>query len=269
MLAPAAFLLLIFVFLLHGNASPALAMALYFFSTLIAFVFGAYSLHLGLKKIGQAASPSYLYGSWFKSIMPLSLIAGVQVISSQTDIIMLGILRSDGEVGVYKVALAMSSIVVFFRSAVSSVVSPMFAKTHAAGDFEKLNALVKGSTRFVVITSLPVALVLTIFGQTILGKIFGADYKDGFYPLLIMCIGQLIYGGMGLVAELLNMTGNERDTLRGVSLSALLNVLLNLVLIPRYGAVGAAVASACSLIFWGVFLARIVRYRLGVKISLI
>jgi O-antigen/teichoic acid export membrane protein len=61
------------------------------------------------------------------------------------------------------------------------------------------------------------------------------------------------------------MTGNERETVKGVGISTVINVVLNIALIPRYGSVGAAVATAASIVIWNLLLFRAVWVRLGIR----
>jgi O-antigen/teichoic acid export membrane protein len=85
--------------------------------------------------------------------------------------------------------------------------------------------------------------------------------------LVILCVGQLVNATMGSVSAVLNMTGNERDAMRSVFISATVNVLLNLLLVPRWGAVGAAIATSTTLIVFNVMMWRLVRLRTGLDSS--
>jgi O-antigen/teichoic acid export membrane protein len=106
-------------------------------------------------------------------------------------------------------------------------------------------------------------LVLILFGRWILAAVFGDEYAVGATALAILAAAQLANAAAGSVGQLLSMTGHERDAARGVALSALVNVALNALLIPRWGMNGAAAASAASLITWNVLLAILVHRRLG------
>jgi O-antigen/teichoic acid export membrane protein len=87
--------------------------------------------------------------------------------------------------------------------------------------------------------------------------------------LLILLVGQVVNAGCGPVAQLLNMTGYEKYTLRGVGVSTILNVVLNVILIPKYGIAGAAVASALTLVGWNLILVYFVARELGINSSVI
>ena len=80
-----------------------------------------------------------------------------------------------------------------------------------------------------------------------------------------LALGQLVNAGMGSVGALLNMTDHERDTLRGVAIAAVANVVLGLVLIPLYGLEGAAIATAVPLIIWNLLLRQAVWRRIQIE----
>jgi O-antigen/teichoic acid export membrane protein len=88
-------------------------------------------------------------------------------------------------------------------------------------------------------------------------------------PLAILAVGQLINAGFGSVGFLLNMTGHEGITARILWQTAIVNVVMNVFLIPSFGTAGAAIASAFSLILWNALLYRQVRRRLGLNSSAI
>ena len=94
--------------------------------------------------------------------------------------------------------------------------------------------------------------------------VFGAAYGGSGAALGILAIGQLCDAAFGSVVFLLNMTGHERDTVRGLSIGVVVNALLNLALIPLFGINGAAAATALTLLIWNVLLWRAVRRRLGI-----
>jgi O-antigen/teichoic acid export membrane protein len=86
---------------------------------------------------------------------------------------------------------------------------------------------------------------------------------------VILAFGQLINVLFGPVGILLNMTGHERDTMRGLTMAAVLNVLLSLTLIPMFGINGAAIASAITLVICNVLLWKSVRKRLDIQSAIL
>ncbi|MGZ5441413.1 MAG: hypothetical protein ACXW5U_03935 [Thermoanaerobaculia bacterium] len=98
-------------------------------------------------------------------------------------------------------------------------------------------------------------LAAPVVQQADLTLLFGAEFEAGTVPLMILCCSQLVNVLFGSVAVILNMTGNEGMTARGVGIAAVTNIVLNLLLMPTYGVVGAACASLVSMITWNMVLA--------------
>jgi O-antigen/teichoic acid export membrane protein len=187
----------------------------------------------------------------------------MQIINNQTDIVMLGFFTTAEEVGVYRIAAHGAQLVAFTLGAINMVISPHIARLYKAGNREQLQHMLTWSARLILASALPVALAFTLFGDLILGFMFGAEFTGGYWTLVILCGGQLVNAAMGSVAFILNMTGHERDSALGIGVAAGVNVLLNLALIPPFGIEGAAAATATSLTIWNIILARRVFQRTG------
>ncbi|XSG86305.1 MAG: flippase [Methylohalobius sp. ZOD2] len=211
------------------------------------------------------AVPVYRGRLWLTSLGPLALATGLYLVNSRTDMVMLGFFTTDDQVGIYRVATQMAIVVVFVLQVVNRVVAPHLARLHAAGDIDRLQRLVTRSAQITLLGAIPVASVFIAFGSVLLERIFGAAFVAGHEALIILVVAQLVNAGMGSVGLLLNMTGHERDTAKGVAVSTFLNVPLNFLLIPSFGITGAALATAISLVVWNIILWYAVRKRLGLN----
>lgn len=251
------------VFTDSQDLTPALAMALHALAAFMAFLVGATLLLRTLPKPVRAAKPAYNTRVWFVSALPLSFIAGMQVINGQTDIVMLGFFTTAEEVGIYRIAAHGAQLVAFTLGAINMVISPHIAHLYAVGDHKRLQQMLTWSARVILASALPVALAFVLFGESILGFLYGPDFTVGYWALVILCMGQLTNAAMGSVAFILNMTGHERDSAWGIGAAASVNALLNLALIPPLGIEGAAIATATSLAIWNIILARRVFKRTG------
>ncbi|MEX2489685.1 MAG: flippase [Pseudomonadales bacterium] len=270
---PALLVLLVLLCLLvypESWLTAVTTMSLHVVSTVMAFVVGTWLLwRLRPVELTRHPKPLYQSSTWIASAVPLAMIAGVQIINQYTDILMLGFMRTDAEVGVYRVVGQTTMLVLFGLHVVNRVVAPHFARMHNQGDADGLQRLVTLSARAVLAFALPVVLVFLFYGRELLVWIFGEAYGAGYAVLAILAVGQLVNASFGSVGYLLNMTGHERDTLRGVMVAAIANILLNLVLIPLYGIEGAALATATTMVVWNVILWWAIRLRLGINSSAI
>lgn len=266
---PVLFFLLISAFLWlwpRGSLAPDDAMALMVGATGGAFVLGAWLLArkrpLAVRQERQAR---YRQRAWLLAAMPLAFADGANLINSYADLIMLGLLQGDKEVGIYRVAAQGASLVIFGLMALNLVVAPHFARLHAQGAHQKLQQLVTRSAQVILALALPAVGLYVFFGDSLIRWFFGRDFSSAYLPLVILALGQLVNAAMGSVGFLLNMTGHEKDVTVGIVIAAVVNILLNAALIPVFGMTGAASATAISLAVWNIFLWHRVRLRLNIN----
>lgn len=241
------------------------AMALYVVSSALAFGVGAWLLWKSTPTYVRQAIPRVENRSWLWSALPLALISGMQLINQQAAVLLQGFFLPDAEIGIYRVAVQVSALASFGLLATNTVLSPRFAALHAQGETVKLQRLVTISARAILGFNLILTIGFVLAGQSFLRLAFGTSYETAYVPLLILLGGQLINSVAGSVGVLLNMTGYEQDTAKGMGLAAVLNLTLNLLLIPRWGIAGSSIATTASLIIWNVILWKAVQKRLRIN----
>ncbi len=241
------------------------AMALRVGGAAIAVCFGYAALRRYFPEDCKNSRPLYGTRMWARTILPLSFLGGMMVVNSRMDILMLGWLAETRDVGVYRVAVAGATLVTFMLSAVNMVVGPQTASLWAQGRKAELQRMLTWGARVSLAAALPVAILFWVFGADILRIVFGEEFVGGHLALAILCVGQTVNAAAGSVGFILNMTGHERDTLVGVAAAAVLNIILNVLLIPSYGYVGAAIATASSVTTWNMILISCVWKRTGLN----
>ena len=202
---------------------------------------------------------------WKKAVYPLTIVGGLQIMYVYIDIIILGFFHSDQEVGIYRVVGQLGTLVVFGLTAINQMLHPYFSKLYATKDMHNLQKIVSYSSLAIFAFATIPALIFLVGGEFILKFIFGDLYVMGFVPLIILTIGQLANATFGSVGALLNMTGHEKDAMRGMFYSLFINVILAFLLIPQYGMVGAAISTAISLVVWNMILHYYVKKRLDIE----
>jgi len=161
----------------------------------------------------------------------------------QTDKVILGFYLNARSVGVYAVAATIVAFIPIALQSVNQIFSPIIADLHARGEVDLLNRLFQTSTKWVAGLTLPLALVVIIFSPVLM-RIFGHDFEAGWVILVIGAAGQLVNCATGSVGFLLLMSGNERRLVRIQLVMAVVTVVLCLLLVPRWGIAGAALAAA-------------------------
>ncbi len=211
------------------------------------------------------------YSTLFKISIPLMFAQSVQFVMAWTDKLMLGAMTTLEDVGIYHTAFKLSMFAAVSLMAVNSIASPKFAELFAKNDLAGLKRITSQSTKIIFWSSLPLVVFFFIFPNYLLG-FFGEEFKVGVWAFIILSIGRLISSFSGSVGNLLQMTGNQNIYAKILFLGAVLNICLNLILIPENnplsflgikGINGAAIASMSSLILWNVSMIIAVKNKLG------
>lgn len=241
------------------------AMAVQAGATVVAFTIGYYLLARRRPPNLRRQTPYFRNREWGTALLPLMFVSGVHMMNVQVDVVMLGLFGAAHDVGIYRVASRGAEVVLFVLIAANLTAAPVFSRLYHRNEHRQLQRAVTMTTRLVTAFSLPMALVLILWGAPILQLLFGAAYVAAAPALAILTAGQLINAGVGSVGTLLNMTGHERASARAAILAGTLNIVLNASLIPRWGINGAAVATALSVVAWNLLLAAAVRKHLRIN----
>jgi O-antigen/teichoic acid export membrane protein len=188
---------------------------------------------------------------WGKSLWALTFVASTGLLLSQTDIVLLGIFRSQVEVGLYGAATRIANLAGFGLVAVNMIVSPILARMYSQSDRTGIQTTLHLSARMAVLFSLAVTVLLMWQAERVLA-LFGPEFVASVDILRILLVGQLVNAFAGSSGALMVMTGNERQAANILGVVVVLNVIANVVLIPLYGMGGAAVATAFSIAVWSV-----------------
>lgn len=265
---PGLTLLIILILFLFSKESitPYYAMLVYVVSIFLAFCVSLIMMWGFTPKEYRDITIFHIESSkWRKAAYPLTIVGGLQLMYTYTDIIILGFFHSNNEVGIYRAVGQLGTLVVFGLSAINQMLHPHFSKLYAEKDMKNLQKVVSYSSLTIFAFAAIPALAFLIAGEFILKLTFGEEYIAGFLPLVILTIGQLANAIFGSVGALLNMTGHERDAMKGMIYSLFLNIILAFLLIPLYGMVGASIATSVSLMTWNVILRYYVKKRLNIE----
>lgn len=226
-------------------------------NVMIAHLYGIYVLTLialivTVKKFKRVSFKSEI-NSWafLKESFPMMLSSTIMIFLGWMDTFILGIYETDESIGIYNVALKLALVTSFSIEAINSSLAPKIANLYLNDLREKFLNLVKFSTRLNFILTLLIVTVLVIFNQWFLG-IFGEEFKAGSIALIILCSIHLINSSVGSVGIIMQMTGKQKQYQYIAIISLCINLLLNFILIPKYGINGAAIATAVSLSVWNV-----------------
>jgi len=183
---------------------------------------------------------------WLSVSIPLLLISAFQFVLHQMDVVMIGYIRGTEEVGAYVPATRIADLVGFGLVVVSAMMAPMISSLFASGDRYGLESVVRLAALMASAFALILFVIIVVLRAWLLG-LFGEGFASGELPLVILSLGQLVNVLIGPVGYLTTMTGHHAAAGKVVAGSAALNLILNLLLIPAWGIVGASIATASAL----------------------
>ena len=220
--------------------------------------------------LGEAQTTSNAFNSnTFLSVaFPMLLSTSMFMVMNWTDTLMIGYFLEESHVGIYRLAFKVAALITFAQFAINSIAAPMFSSFKAKGDIEGLKKLVKNIGYLNVLISTPIFILILLFPEAVL-HFFGEEFTDGVAPLIILAIGSIINALCGPVMYLLNMTGKEIEARNIILIASILNIALNLTLIPLFislgkpGILGAAYATSISTVVWNALAVAQIKKQYG------
>jgi O-antigen/teichoic acid export membrane protein len=185
-------------------------------------------------------------GFW-RFATPRGLAAIFQVLILWLDSLLIGVFRAPGEVAIYTTSTRCVLLASFVTIAITQAVTPQIGEFVARGEMGRAEGVFRTATVWGMLLTWPLLLTLAIFAPVVLA-IFGPMYAQGQTAVVILALSMMIGVACGPVDWVLLMAGKSSWNLINTAVALCLNVGLNLVLIPRFGIVGAAIAWAVSII---------------------
>jgi len=259
----AIIILIIIQFTLNTNVPIYAFLSSLFLVSVLAHITFALRLNTKQKKKEEGG---ILHKMPIKSIFllsfPLMFAESGQFIMAWADKLMLGGMTSSHDVGIYDVAFKLSMFVNIVLTAVSSINAPKFAELYAMKDFERLEKVVHQSTKLIFWSTVPLLVFFFSFSTQVF-SVFGDDFKAGIFCFTILCSARMVSAFTGPAATLLQMTGRQVIFMKVLSAGAVINIIMNYLLIPIYGIQGAAIATMSSVIFWNLTMVYFVKKEFG------
>lgn len=184
---------------------------------------------------------------WLWAILPLTALSATTILKNNTDILMLGIMVEPAEVGIYRIAAQVALLAAFAMQILRSMSAPRIAAAFAKEDKAEMRRHFVLTGRVMFAASALFILLFAVLGKPALLLVFGPDYVDAWAPCLVLAFGTLFSSACGLVGVALQVTRHAGYAARSAVVAAVVNVVLNLVLIPLWGAIGAATATSIAL----------------------
>ena len=178
---------------------------------------------------------------------PRGLAALAQITIQRIDIVLVAIMRGPAEAAVYTAATRFLVAGQFGNQAISMAAQPRFTEMFAQGDHQGANRVYQATTGWLILLTWPLYLLAVSFGPQII-TVFGHSYRAGAAVMVILGLTMLLATACGQVDMVLVTTGRSSWSLMNGLLAVVVNVGLDVALIPRYGITGAAIGWSAAII---------------------
>lgn len=221
------------------------AMASTLAATAVALVVLGYLCHRKMPRQAREAAPAYQPRTWLVASASMMFVMSFGPVINQLSIVIVGALDGNAAAGIYAAAVRITNLTQIMLVAVVAVFSPMAADLFARNKAGELRSLTTFCARIAFAGTLAMVLFIAAFGWAFL-EFLGPELAAGYPVLLVLAGAQLLFGLAAPAGILLTMTGHHKVAAKIYGISAVVNVVLCLALVPIVGGIGAAVATAVA-----------------------
>lgn len=204
--------------------------------------------------------------TWIKAGPPVLIMSAMVILLYRLDLFALAVFGNTTEVATYAAAITIAEIIGILATAGYSGAVPFFAPFFRSGRTDLVQYTVRQYFRLLLVPAIVLTTIIVVFAGPLLG-IYGAgsgSYAAGLAPIMILLTGQLISLLLGPAGYLLIMHGRAIEVAIIYSSGLVVDIILLVVLVPRFGLIGAATCTLVSMFLAQVTMWWLVRRRLGV-----
>lgn len=254
--------------LLVGQTTMDVALYCYFAASALSVLltFALAGRWLRRHPVEDSSSPVIASSASFMALsFPMLIQSGAGLLMGSSDLWILGIFTSPGDVAIYGAVVRLATLMVFALNIVNLVIPPMLAVLHDKGDRAGLEHLLRTTAGWSVYVVVPVLLVFLVWGGDILALVFGEPFRAGANILAVLALAHSVNALSGSPGMLLQMTGHHHLLMRLTMFWAAFSVVANIAAVRSWGMEGVAVATGLSIVGMNLSMAFFARKRLKVS----
>jgi O-antigen/teichoic acid export membrane protein len=179
---------------------------------------------------------------------PFLLLVVVARVLTWVDTFVIGYYLDSAQVGFYNAAVPIAILLLFASDAFMRLFFPLITREYSKKRTEVIQELSKQVTKWIFILNVPVFLLIIVFPGEIIGILFGQEYRVASTSLQLLAVGFFASSMFSTIQSLILMTGKSKIRFYNKLFVLIFNLVLNIILVPRYGIDGAAFATMVSLI---------------------
>ena len=256
----------IFSIILYIIDSPEDLVLWFIYSFVVIFVISTAVVYLFLfnKNFPKSAAHNFSSTEILRASYPMALSAISYFLMQSTDVLFISAYDTFESVAYYSIAVKLATVTALALISVNIVIAPKIASIYNDKNFSQLKLILKKATRINVVISLPIIILLLFFSEYVLST-FGSNYILAKNALWILLIAQFFNSITGPSALYLNMTGRQKKLNVILLISLVINIVLNFLLVPAFGMLGAAISTTTSFVISKILASALVFYLDNVK----
>jgi O-antigen/teichoic acid export membrane protein len=204
-----------------------------------------------MKTMPKTNGRDYQWKNWLSFSIPLMFQSLTIFLVPGIPLLLLGYFKGSFDVGIFSAAVKVAAIITLPVVGLNTVFAPRISELHEKAEPVRLLSLYRTLTGWTVTMGLLPFLIMLLFAGPVM-TFFGSEFGVGSDTVKLLAVGQLIGAASGSAGCMLVMTGRSRFSLMNAILGAMMNLLLNILLIPSLGMSGAAIATAATLTLVGM-----------------
>lgn len=241
---------------------------LYFERNLVYFAFGILvGRAIGMAicivafcRFGERFSIGFNIDLWrdiIRNSIPIGIRGLLKGGSFRIDALMLGVLRTNAEVGWYGAVYKFLEAGFFFTEAVGGAVRPVIAKAYSQGEKNIISDYFGRCYKLLLVVGSIIVGIVFIYADQIIALVYGPEYMNSVSTLKVLIFAMLMVFGSMISVTVFDAIGLQHKTVWCFIVSLLINILLNFILIPKFGIIGAAWSTLITECFLTIVLLRI------------
>lgn len=191
--------------------------------------------------------------------LPLVLARFMNMSIARSNTILVGFFKDSTSTGLFGAAVMLSPFISLSLISFGKIFAPVISELWETQQYEELKQTFKTVSKWILSLGYPIFLIIMLFATSLL-KVFGPEFASAAPTLRLLAVGQIVNAAVGPAGFMLSMTGRQKLNMVNSIGLAVLNIVLNLLMIPRYGIAGAALATTIALGL--INLARVIQVKL-------
>lgn len=195
-----------------------------------------------------------VYIKHIKPIMSFFVLTVATTVYTNLDVVMLGFIKDNIEVGYYNAAVKIKSILVSLVTSLGTVLLPRLSYYVAQNNVKEFERLTKKALDFIWLSSIPLCIYFTIKASDSILFLSGKGFDGAVIPMQVVMPTLVFIGISNLIGiQIFVPMDKERYVVESVVVGAIVNMVINSLLIPQYGATGAAIGTVVAEFFVAIY----------------